>query len=270
MSTLQSIRSRLADALRQSNVAATLRNALPLAEQDLDAQAEAAKRATFCRVSAFAARLNKHSLESSGQDHEAARWAEDVLTSVLQVVDLRAEALLSAQNLALFSRARAVLGIAASQRLLSDSPEVLALIAWRFGLTSDVQALLANTHVYGLLEAIREFEPVAARSWVCAHDHYYRVYVSHLSGWDSVRNMLLAVQQANPQFDVKNLSPTLDAGSRLIRRPLGPLPHENTNEAAEPTRHICGRVRIPDDMREAFLARLPHTALICVDFSSVD
>lgn len=92
-------------------------------------------------------------------------WAMKAMEGVMAVIDMRVRAL-AHPRLMLFSQARGLLGTNASQRLLSESPEVIALMCWRHGMTTDLRCLIGNTMVTGLREAIERNAPVKALRYI--------------------------------------------------------------------------------------------------------
>lgn len=204
-----------------------------------------AAQLTDLRVKSLCASLNRFAQSAATQPGEAGSWAVKTMKIVMDVADGRAKALLEERTSTLMAQARGLLGTQISQRLLSDSAEVIALLAWRYGLTSDLDILIANTRIYGLRDAILNHQPVLAGHFVRAPEVHY---VAHV-GVDGEREKL---------WNWFNSESAQDLGFMVVR--------------SDPSTGI--HVRIPDSNRDRFLATFRAVfgagrATIRIDFDSL-
>lgn len=123
--------------------------------------------------------------------------------------------------------------------------EVIALLAWRFGLTSDLEFLIANTPIYGLRDAISNHQPGVAGYFARLSEVHYVAHVDE----DGEREKL---------WNWFNSESAQDLGFMVVR--------------SDPSTGI--HVRIPDSNRDRFLATFRAVfgagrATIRIDFDSL-
>lgn len=157
---------------------------------------------TDLRVKALAASLNRFAEQSAVQTGAAGEWAVATIMTVMGIADSRARSLFEDRNGTLFAQARGLLGMQTSQRLLSDSPEVIALLAWRYGQTTDLEILIANTRIYGLRDAIANHQPTSAARFIRLAELRYVAHVDEEGERQKLLNWFSTENAGALQFEV--------------------------------------------------------------------